>query len=571
MSVIGDFLRSVGRFGTQAGNEIFGGMPDYISKNKNRSSKEAAPAPKPRTKEEEERLDQMLAAVRTEIPADFRAQYNPPVMPKAAPPMAAAPSARPPMGALDAPIPEDFRAPYNPPPMPSMTPMPSLSPQTAAEPAQREGPLMAGARGLSQFLGFVPEGGIKNDGVTSVANVARALFRQPTIQQEEARYNQSIEPERLRKAIAAGDLEEIAKIDPAQAEQIRKYRQTELDTLQTKKQDLARAAMAVQRETDMPYGEAARFVNERMGGNSFTEEELAIADQGGYAGLASALGREDPYRDRLILGGGNLVFDAFNMTKDSLGQYDPRFREDIDKRLAEIDLLESQGQFTAERAQYERDRVAADARRAEAAMINAEANRMRAIKYQPGGGADTAAAGMFTAQLADQITEMEDLVDLGVAAGSFPTTDKSYLENVLTRFGNIADEASGGLLLAGTDRQQITEQLSSAAWSTVNTVRGVLTSRGVNVGATQLNTEKEAERFVKTIADPKANAETIKAGLRRLRRAYLQDLQMYGGGEAGAGQGTAEQDRRLREGQIVRDPQGKPFMVRDGALVEMSE
>lgn len=84
-------------------------------------------------------------------------------------------------------------------------------------------------RGLAGFLGFVPQGGTRGDAADGWANLARGLLGAPSVQQVESDYNQSINPERLRRAIESGDRDAIARIDPAVARQVQQIERTDAD------------------------------------------------------------------------------------------------------------------------------------------------------------------------------------------------------------------------------------------------------------------------------------------------------------------------------------------------------
>ena len=461
-------------------------------------------------------------------------------------------------------------APVDPRPMPSSEQAPAPMPGGNGGASQRGNLGSALLRGLGNFLGYVPKGGTRGDTPELVADIARGLLGERSIRDVETEANQRRIPEELRRAVEIGaqdDFTALERLDPERAMNLRRARAQDataaelarLEEERRPKRELARTAFAISRETGLPYGEAIRLIEEDIGREVLSPEERMAAEAGSYPALLSALGEDDPYGDLFRNMGGNTVLDLSGGAVTGPGFIQrPQTEAERDELLSKIE----------ERAA----RAAAEGKRADAAMLNAQANYLRAQKYQPGGGADTASkANFFRNQMENNINEMRGLLDRGIAAGAFPTTDRGRLAALQARGLNIIDDLTGGVALAGTERQQVREQLSSAAWSTANVVRGLLESNGVKVGATQLNTEKEAERFVNTIANPNATAETIDAALARMERAYLQDMALIGqSGGGGASNYSAYSGQpelpTLTVEQAASVPSGTRFRGTDGNI-----
>jgi len=145
-------------------NQIFGGMPSYISamfKKKPKAASNPAPAPKPASAHD---TPEAKAALNAQVDALFSEQ--------------------------------------------------------GMEPTPKESTGSAIGRGVAGFLGFVPKGGTRGDAVDGFANFGRALLGENSVQQMESDYNDSIAPEKLRRALAEGDVEAIKRLDPQTAAQV---------------------------------------------------------------------------------------------------------------------------------------------------------------------------------------------------------------------------------------------------------------------------------------------------------------------------------------------------------------
>lgn len=253
--------------------------------------------------------------------------------------------------------------------------MSEMNPTQAAAP--RESAVGTVGRGLASFLGFVPQGGTRGDATEGFANAARALFQAPSIQQVEADYNQSLQNEKIRRAIESGDMEALSRLDPERAIRLgsaQRQAQSEQDAqIDSRKVYLGRTALAISRETGMDYGDVIERINMETGG-FFSPEEVQAAKMGGHSGLMSMLGQEDPNRDRFLKVGGDTVIDLDRTASDSISwNRAPRTQEELDKTLADIELARARGRLSDAQAQ--------------AALRNAEANYLRAQKYDSKGGA----------------------------------------------------------------------------------------------------------------------------------------------------------------------------------------
>jgi len=268
---------------------------------------------------------------------------------------------------VDTPIPEDFRAPYTAPKMTQPAPMQMRPEAPAPVPArQKQGLGNAVQRGIAGFLGFVPEGGTRGDAADGFANFGRALMGMDSVQKMESDYNASIAPERLRRALEAGDIEAIKRLDPETASQVQGVDETSYtggrqrqfdeavaagdmeamrrldpeaaDLRDTARREAAlRAARAASQigSQDPTKGAAVlkQFATEQP--NLFTAQELQVYDQGGPEALEAMLtgGPEDPYAHLMNTGGGG-IYNAKTDTWDT-----PPTKPLTEKELLDLELL----------------------------------------------------------------------------------------------------------------------------------------------------------------------------------------------------------------------------------------
>lgn len=398
-------------------------------------------------------------------------------------------------------------------------------------------------RGIAGFLGFVPQGGTRGDAADGFANMGRAFFGAPSVQQVENDYNQSINPERLRRAVESGDREAIARIDPAVARQVQQIERTDADAeiaaedrsrrILTEDEERARL-LAVREAVEAGDVERVKRLDPELYSSLFEQDEAEEKSRRAR-GVAATRAAERMGKENFPMVLDAMVADGtINLTPEEIA---------FGKANGAEALRELLGQEIAER-----DPLTDAYRRAQIASLNRRGTGA-------GDEVDTS-PGFFRNQMSDNLAEMRSLVQAGEAVGAFPSVARGRMDAIGARAANLADDATGGLLLAGTERQQYREQLESAAWATANTVRGLLEENGVKVGATQLNTEKEAERFMKVIANPNATTQTINASLDRMERAFLQDMQMYGLTEGGARQTAPAPSRPVAGGTITEGADG---------------
>ena len=78
-------------------------------------------------------------------------------------------------------------------------------------------------RGIGNFLGYIPQGGSRGDRTEMIADFARGLLGEKPIREEEAELNQRMAEEMLRRALATGDVNEIARLDPDMAMKLQEF------------------------------------------------------------------------------------------------------------------------------------------------------------------------------------------------------------------------------------------------------------------------------------------------------------------------------------------------------------
>ena len=101
--------------------------------------------------------------------------------------------------------------------MPQTMSMPSARP--ASQQPTRDNALL---RGIATFLGFIPQGGTRGDTTEMIADFARGLLGENPIRQVEAEYNAGMAEEMLRRAMASGDMDQIAALSPEMALQLKR-------------------------------------------------------------------------------------------------------------------------------------------------------------------------------------------------------------------------------------------------------------------------------------------------------------------------------------------------------------
>lgn len=233
-------------------------------------------------------------------------------------------------GLVNTPIPEDFRTQYS---APQIAPKPA-PPSMATAPTQAAPPKPGSSaiqRGIAGFLGFVPQGGTRGDAADGWANIGRALMGEESVQKMESDYNQSIAPEKLRRALETGDVEAIKRLDPVVAGQVQGVDETtytggrqrqydeavaagdidamrRLDPAKADERDIvrregvtraARAAAAIgggdPAKTEAAF---ASFVDETPG--LLSPQERSIYQQGGMPALQAMLVEPASGKDRFL-------------------------------------------------------------------------------------------------------------------------------------------------------------------------------------------------------------------------------------------------------------------------------
>lgn len=224
-------------------------------------------------------------------------------------------------------------------------------------------------RGAAGFLGFVPKGGTRGDAADGWANIGRALMGENSVQQMESDYNDSIAPERRRRALDTGDIETIKRVDPQAASQVQgvddksyqsqRQRQFDdavargdtesvrrLDPAAADERDTVRRAAAFRAARaaseigaqDPARGAAALQQFAKEAPNLFSPQELQAYEQGGPRALEAILTGEGAQKnkDRFLNVGGGL-YDMDNET-----WVEPQTKDVTEKERLQLDLLRAQ-------------------------------------------------------------------------------------------------------------------------------------------------------------------------------------------------------------------------------------
>ncbi len=404
------------------------------------------------------------------------------------------------------------------------------------EPVPKESKSSAIQRGLSGFLGFVPQGGTRGDAADGFANIGRALMGMDSVQQMESDYNASIAPEKLRRALKTGDVEAIKRLDPATAAQVQGVdetsytgkRQREFDDsvargdieamrrIDPEAADLrdterrSRVTMIARAAAEIGGGDPAKseavfqqIINEQK--NLLSPQESAIYQQGGMPALEAMLtGENNTGKDRFLSVGGG-VYDMLNEA-----WVEPQTKEPTAKELAEIELI--------------RARTGA-------------ANRSNQPKADAAGGAagTTEAKTGFTGSLnniADTAVKLAGMGAIGVDGQGARSPIKSAVVGSRNKDGNRGFIGSIASLMGDE-----TAQLFNARETQVDfALRQFAAAAGIKTGA--LNSNFELQNVKNALGDPFAPMEAQIAAADAMSLTY--------------GDGTRTADYLLQSGKITQ-------------------
>lgn len=406
----------------------------------------------------------------------------------------------------------------------------------ADEPMPKESNASAIQRGLAGFLGFVPKGGTRGDAADGFANLGRALLGMESVQKMESDYNDSIAPEKLRRALDSGNVEAIKRIDPVEAARVQGVDKTTYDTGRQQQYDQAVARGDVEamrrldpeaadgRETarreaamraaraaaqigaqDPAKGAAALKQFAAEAPNLFSPQEIQAYEQGGPQALEAMLtGAANSGKDRFLSVGGG-IYDMLNET-----WVEPQKKELTEKDLLDLELL--------------RARIGAANR----------SNQGKAGDASGAGGTKDQAKTGFTGSLnniADTAVKLAGMGAIGVNGQGAKTPIKSAIVGSRNSDGNRGFVGSMASLMGDE-----TAQLFNARETQVDfALRQFAAAAGIKTGA--LNSNFELQNVKNAIGDPFAPMEAQIAAADAMSLTY--------------GDGTRTADYLLRDGKIT--------------------
>ena len=413
-------------------------------------------------------------------------------------------------GLVNTPIPEDFRTQYSAsqiapkPTPPSMAPMPTQ----AAPPKPGSSAIQ---RGIAGFLGFVPQGGTRGDAADGWANIGRALMGEESVQKMESDYNQSIAPEKLRRALETGDVEAIKRLDPVVAGQVQGVDETtytggrqrqydeavaagdidamrRLDPAKADERDIvrregvtraARAAAAIgggdPAKTEAAF---ASFVDETPG--LLSPQERSIYQQGGMPALQAMLVEPASGKDRFLsVAGGVYDMQVQDWVEQPVRPLTEKEQADIDYTRAQISNIYSQ--------------------------ISERGKPDQAVT---GGFADPA---IISNNLANLNAAIERAKDAGAVRGGQPLNAfERYVAGAMAAPGGMDDPGAAGAYAAFFPKRF--EALQDIRASVLPLVASLRTLPGMDQ-ARLADTEKEFARLMDVVVNPNSSAAQLDASL----------------------------------------------------------
>jgi len=390
-------------------------------------------------------------------------------------------------------------------------------------------------RGVSGLLGFVPKGGTRGDAADGFANIGRSLMGLNSVQQMESDYNQSVAPEKLRRALETGDAEEIARLDIGEGTARQRFdgnqakaaaaESPEVAKARSRKVELANAAEAMSRETGVPYGDAVGYINQQLGGGVFDDMELTAARDGGYDGLKAIIGDPVTSADRFLLTGGNTAIDLRNSNMDKIDwQSKPKTPEEMEMFKADLAYKVSRGNLTDAQALK--------------ALRDAESNALRAAKYQPGGGADSASGFGSAGVVVGSLTRAYNSIEAANEAGVF-----------------VDPEAGGGISTALTAMKADPNIVDSSKW---RLAMSVLDPKGFEAVMSMRQSQRDLMQAIRQLPGMEASklADT-PAEQEMLRQTALQYDGSYGGAKRSLGATTGLFAQEIEQ-FVLNNPNASP-------------
>jgi hypothetical protein len=274
------------------------------------------------------------------------------------------------------------------------------------------------------------------------------------------------------------------------------------------------------------------YINQQLGGGVFDDMELTAARDGGYDGLKAIIGDPVTSADRFLLTGGNTAIDLRNSNMDKIDwQSKPKTPEEIEMFKADLAYKVSRGKLTDAQALK--------------ALRDAESNALRAAKYQPGGGADSAGGFGSAGVVVGSLTRAYNSIDAANEAGVF-----------------IDPEAGGGISTALTALKADPNIVDSSKW---RLAMSVLDPKGFEAVMSMRQSQRDLMQAIRQLPGMEASklADT-PAEQEMLRQTALQYDGSYEGAKRSLGATTGLFAQEIEQ-FVLNNPNASP-QAKEAAL-----